>query len=64
MLKNIFRMLLAKASRKSTERMGRMFGGLFSGLAEQAKSGRAKLEAFEARSTFMTFEEPSGGFFD
>jgi TonB family protein len=59
---------LPDVTRQSFEKVdgknGQSVRGLFSGLAEQAKTGRAKLETFEAGSTFMTFEEPVGGFFE
>jgi|HubBroStandDraft_5_1064220.scaffolds.fasta_scaffold07908_6 TonB family protein len=59
---------LPDVTRQSFEKIegtnGQNVRGLFSGLAEQAKTGRAKLKTFEAGSTFMTFEEPAGGFFE
>jgi TonB family protein len=59
---------LADVTRQSFEKLegtdGQNVRGLFSGLATQAKAGRAKLETFEAGSTFLTFEEPAGGGFE
>jgi TonB family protein len=59
---------LPDVTRQSFEKVdgknGQSVRGLFSGLAAQAKAGRAKLETFEAGSTFLTFEEPAGGFFE
>ena len=51
---------LPDVTRQSFEKIegtnGQNVRGLFSGLAEQAKTGRAKLKTFEAGSTFMTFQ--------
>jgi len=49
---------------KLAETNGQNVRGLFSGLAEQAKAGRAKLETLETGSTFLTFEAPVGGLFE
>jgi TonB family protein len=49
---------------KLAETNGQNVRGLFSGWADQAKAGRAKLETFEAGSTFLTYEEPAGGLFE
>jgi TonB family protein len=59
---------LPDVTRQTLDRLAQTNGqnvrGLFSGLAEQANAGRAKLETFETGSTFLTFEEPAGGFFE